>query len=143
MKYMGLDVGTKRIGVALSDPQGIIAQGLTTIERKSLVQDLENLNFLIKKFSVRKIVVGLPRRTDGRLSEMGIDALNFAEKLKGITGLPVVTMDEFYTTKEAERVLIQGGVRRKERRQVIDKLSAVLILQRYLDGISQEKGSAE
>ena len=130
---MGLDFGEKYIGVAVSDGLGITAQGLGRIARSSPRADLDKIRELIKEHGVEKLIVGLPRRMDGTLGAQAEAVMNFVEKLRGALGLEVGTWDERLTTVEAERAMIRGDLSRKRRKKIIDKLSAVLILQSYLD----------
>lgn len=133
VRILALDVGTKRIGLAVSDPLGITAQGLEVLSRKDRASDLERLVKLARKWRVQLIVVGLPRHMDGRLGTYAPQILELADALQKTLGVEVVTWEERLTTVEAERVLIQADVSRRRRRQVVDQLAAVLILQNYLD----------
>ena len=133
MRILALDVGTKRIGLAVSDPLGITAQGLEVLIRKDRASDLERLVEVAREWQVQRIVVGLPRHMDGRLGSAAPAILELVETLKEALGVEVVTWEERLTTVEAERVLIQADVSRRRRRQVVDQLAAVLILQNYLD----------
>ena len=133
VRILALDVGSKRIGLAVSDPLGITAQGLEVLIRKNPQADLERLVEVARQWGVQKIVVGLPRHMDGRLGSAAPQILELVEVLQKTLGVEVVTWEERLTTVEAERVLIQADVSRKRRRQVVDQLAAVLILQNYLD----------
>jgi len=134
MRVLGLDVGDKFIGVAISDSLGITAQGLGTISRrKSLRQDVEEVEKLVKEYGVEKIVVGLPKNMSGSLGPQGKKVLEFAGKLKEILNIPVIEWDERLSTLSAEKVLLEGDMSRKKRKKVIDKVAAVFILQNYLD----------
>ncbi|AIS52334.1 putative holliday junction resolvase [Thermoanaerobacter kivui] len=134
MRVMALDVGDKTIGVAISDPLGTIAQGLTTIKRNSNQKDLERIKEIVNQYKVEIIIVGLPKNMDGSIGPQGQKVLKFADFLKENFEIPVMLWDERLTTVEAERVLIEkANVSRKKRKKVIDKLAAVLILQGYLD----------
>lgn len=132
-RILALDVGDRTIGLALSDDLGLTAQGRPTIERKGLRQDLETLARLVSEEGVGEIVVGLPLQLDGHRGPQADKVLTFVETLKSTFGLPVTTWDERLTSVAAERVLLEGGVRRARRRAVRDQLAAVLILQSYLD----------
>lgn len=136
MRIMGLDVGEKRIGIAMSDPMGWTAQGHSVLNRKGLEDDLEALFSLCKEFEVEKIIVGLPRNMNGSIGPKALEIQEFAQYLKEHTGLPIEFWDERLTTKIAERMLIDADVSRRKRKQVIDKVAAVNILQAYLDSIS-------
>lgn len=130
---LGLDLGNKRIGIAISDATKTIASGLGVYKRKSMDEDLEYLEKLIKEEGISEIVLGLPRNMDGSLGERAQKTLQFKALLEEKLHLPVVLFDERLTTEEAERVLLEADMSRKRRKRVIDKLSAVIILQRYLD----------
>ncbi len=132
MRLMGLDVGTKRIGVALSDEEGRYAFPLTTLESTTLKQDLQEIAALTQKHGVQKIVIGLPKTLSGERGIQACKAERFAQKVQQYTGLPVETWDERFTTLEAEKVLIQADVRRRKRKKVVDKLAAVLLLETFI-----------
>jgi len=133
IRILALDLGEKRIGVALSDALGLTAQGLTVLSRQNLQQDLEQVMALAKKHEVQEIVIGLPRHMDGRLGEKAEEVLRWAKELEERLSLPVHTVDERLTTIQAERVLLEADVSRRKRRLVIDKMAAALILQGFLD----------
>ncbi len=136
MRIIGLDYGTKTVGVAVSDALGITAQGVETITRKEenkLRQTLARIEELIDEYGVEEIVVGLPKNMNNSLGERAEACQEFADKLERRTGLPVVMWDERLSTVSAENVLIESGVRRENRKAVIDKIAAVFILQGYLD----------
>lgn len=138
MRIMGLDYGSKTVGVAMSDPLGITAQAVETIWRKDenkLRKTCARIEELIKEYEVERIVLGLPKHMNNDLGERAQKALAFGEMLKRRTGLEVVMWDERLTTVEAERTLIENNVRRENRKQYIDKIAAVFILQGYLDSI--------
>ena len=139
MRILGLDVGEKTIGVALSDELGVTAQGLRTIRRRGPASDLRALEEVVREYGVERIVVGLPRNMDGSMGPAARKVLAFAERL-AVFELPVETQDERLTTVQAERLLIQADVRRAERRRVIDKVAAALMLQAYLDRRGLERG---
>lgn len=134
MRIMGLDLGDKTIGVALSDPLGLTAQGLEVVRRRgSLKNDLARLKEIALEYEVDSIVVGFPRNMNGTIGPRGKQALEFTRQVEHFLGLPVVTWDERLSTVAAERVLLDANMRRKKRRQVIDKVAAAVILQNYLD----------
>ena len=138
MRIMGLDYGSKTVGVALSDPLGITAQAVETIWRKDenkLRKTCARIEELISEYEVERIVLGLPKHMNNDLGERAQKALAFGEMVKRRTGLEVVMWDERLTTVEAERTLIENNVRRENRKQYIDKIAAVFILQGYLDSI--------
>ncbi len=133
MRYMGLDLGEKTIGVAISDPLGLIAQGITTIRRTDLEQDLGELNRLVKDYLVEQIVLGFPKNMNGTVGPQGERVLEFKKLLEAKFGLEIFLQDERLSTMEVERVLIGANVKRAKRKKVIDKMAAVVILQGYLD----------
>ena len=138
MRIMGLDYGTKTVGVAISDALKITAQGIETIERKEenkLRRTCARIEELIKEYDVEKIVLGFPKHMNNDIGEREEKALEFGEMLKRRTGLEVVMWDERLTTVAAERTLIESKVRRENRKQYIDKIAAVFILQGYLDSL--------
>ena len=136
MRILGLDYGSKTVGVAVSDSLGITAQGLETIRRaqeNKLRKTLARIEQLIKEYDVEKIVLGCPRNMNNTEGPRMQATLAFMEMLKRRTGLEVILQDERLTTVSAQRVLIESGVRRENRKEVIDKIAAVFILQTYLD----------
>ena len=138
MIIMGLDYGSKTVGVAISDPLHITAQGIETITRKSenkLRKTCARIESLIEEYEVERIVVGFPKLLNNDIGERAKKAMEFGEMLKKRTGLEVVMWDERLTTVEAERTLIENNVRRENRKKFIDKIAAVFILQGYLDSI--------
>lgn len=132
-RLLGLDIGNKTIGVSVSDPLGITAQGVTTIIRASKAEDVEALKALIDKYDVEKLIVGLPKNMNNTLGFQAKRTMNYADYLKEALDMEVIYVDERLTTSGAEAVLMQGGVRRENRKKYVDKLAAVLILQTYLD----------
>lgn len=135
MRIMGLDVGSKTVGVALSDELGWTAQGLETIRINEEVKEFgfEQLGKIIKEYDVSKIIVGLPKNMNGSIGPRGEASQFFGSELERLYNLPVVYWDERLTTMAAERVLLEADVSRKKRKKVIDKMAAVMILQGYLD----------
>ncbi|WP_027340183.1 Holliday junction resolvase RuvX [Halonatronum saccharophilum] len=133
LRIMGLDLGDKRTGVAVSDRMGWTAQGKEVIEVKSVEEDIEYIIELVAKYEAEKVVVGLPKNMDGSLGPRANKVLDFVEKLKEKVDIPVVTWDERLSTVAVERTLISADVSRKKRKKVIDKMAAVIILQNYLD----------
>jgi putative Holliday junction resolvase len=136
-RILALDVGTKRIGLAVSDPLGLTAQGLEVLNRRSRQADLEALLKIARDYQVQQIVVGLPRHMDGRPGAAVPEIMALAEALGQALGVEVITWDERLTTAAAERVLLQADMSRRRRRRVVDQLAAVLILQTYLDYLAQ------
>ena len=132
-RIMALDVGEKRIGVAVSDPLGITAQGIGVIERQNRTRDLDALRLLIDEHGVASLLLGLPRNMNGTLGEKAREVQEFGELLAQELGMPVEYQDERLSTRAVEGTLIAADVRRSRRRRVIDKLAAVYILQGYLD----------
>ncbi len=132
-RAMGLDLGTKTIGIALSDPSYLIAQAKETIQRKSFEEDLEKLENLIREEQIEAIVIGLPRHMNNDLGKSARRSLSFGKALEERFSLPVYYQDERLTTVSAERVLIESGVRREKRKDYIDAIAASFILQTWLD----------
>ena len=142
MRVLGLDYGSKTVGVAVSDPMGLTAQGVETIWRKQenkLRQTLARIEELVSEYQVERIVVGYPKNMNNTVGERALKSLEFKEKLEKRTGLPVVMWDERLTTVEAERTLMEAGVRRENRKQYLDELAAVFILQGYLYSLGMKK----
>ncbi len=137
MRKMALDYGEVRIGVAFSDLLNIIANGYETYTRKDIDSDLKYLSDLAKEKEVDKIIVGLPINMDGTEGERAQATRAFGEKLSQVSGLPIYYLDERLTSVSAERMLIEADVRRENRKKVIDKISATIILQDYLDRFSR------
>ena len=139
MRILGLDYGSKTVGVAVSDPLGLTSQKVETIWRKQenkLRQTLARIEELIAEYEVEKIVLGFPKNMNNTVGERAEKALEFGEMLKKRTGLEVIMWDERLTTVEADRTLIEAGVRRENRKQYLDGIAAVFILQGYLDSLS-------
>lgn len=132
-RIMGLDIGDKTIGVAISDLLGFTAQGLTTIRRESNVKDYAALEEIMEEYNIKKVVVGLPKNMNGTIGPQGEKTIKFATKLKNKYNIEIIYQDERLTTVSAERVLIEGNVRREKRKNVIDKVAATFILQSYLE----------
>ena len=141
MRILGLDYGSKTVGVAISDPLGITAQGVETIWRKQenhLRQTLARIEELVSEYHVEKIVLGYPKNMNNTIGERAVKSLEFKEKLEKRTGLPVVMWDERLTTVSANRVLMETGVRRENRKEHVDEIAAVFILQGYLDYLANK-----
>ena len=139
MRILGLDYGSKTVGVAVSHPLGLTAQKVETIWRKQenkLRRTLARIEELIAEYEVEKIVLGFPKNMNNTVGERAEKALEFGEMLKKRTGLEVIMWDERLTTVEADRTLIEAGVRRENRKQYLDGIAAVFILQGYLDSLS-------
>jgi len=133
VRILAIDPGTVRLGLALSDPSGTIAQPLSVLARRSEAEDLKALTELVERHEVGLIVVGLPRLMDGRIDAAAKEAQAFGAHVAKATGRPVAYWDERLTSVAAERYLIEQGKRRVKRRQEIDRVAATLLLQGYLD----------
>lgn len=136
MRIMGLDYGSKTIGVAVSDPMGLTAQGLEIIRREEenkLRKSLRRIEELVKEYQVEEIVLGFPKNMNNTIGERAQKSLQLKETLERRLGLPVIMWDERLTTVEADRTLIEAGVRRENRKKYVDMIAAVFILQGYLD----------
>lgn len=143
MRIMGLDFGSKTVGVAISDPLLITAQGIEIIRRKEenkLRQTLARIEELIEEYEVKEIVLGLPKNMNDTLGPRVELTLEFKEKLERRTGLPVHTWDERLTTVSADRTMMEAGIRRENRKEYVDKIAAVLILQGFLDCRGRKQG---
>ncbi len=136
MRIMGLDFGSKTVGVAISDPLLITAQGIEIIRRNEenkLRRTLARIEELIEEYEVDEIVLGFPKNMNDTLGERAGLSLEFKEKLERRTGLPVTMWDERLTTVAADKAMIEAGIRRERRKEYVDKIAAVFILQGYLD----------
>lgn len=142
VRVLGLDVGDRRIGLALSDETRTLATGLPTLERVGPKKDVKAVADLARRHEVGHIVVGLPRRLDGSIGPQAEKVREFTSRVRAAVSVPVVEWDERFTTVIAEQTLIEGGVRRSDRRKVVDKVAAVLILQNYLDAGSPGASTA-
>ena len=140
-RVLALDVGEKRIGIAISDLLGITAQGLPTIEYQSRKVALDGIAEMAKMHDVGEIVIGLPKNMDGTLGFKSQEVLHFSEQLKRRIEVPVTLWDERLTTKMAHQVMLEADLSRRKRKQKVDMIAAQLILQSYLD--SPRKGHAE
>lgn len=139
MRVMGLDYGSKTVGVAVSDPLGITAQGIETITRKEenkLRKTLARIEELVKEYEVEKIVLGFPKNMNNTIGDRAEKSLELKAMLERRIGIPVIMWDERLTTVEAERTLMESNVRREERKKYVDKIAAVFILQGYLNSLS-------
>ena len=138
MRILGLDYGSKTVGVAVSDPLGLTAQAVETIWRKQenkLRQTLARIEELISEYQVERIVLGYPKNMNNTIGERAEKSLEFQQMLERRTGLPVIMWDERLTTVEANRTLMEASVRRENRKKYLDQLAAVFILQGYLDSL--------
>ena len=138
MRIIGLDYGSKTVGVAVSDPLGLTAQGVETIERKEenyLRKTLARIEELVREYGAEKIVLGFPKNMNNTVGDRAQKTLELKEKLERRTGLEVILWDERLTTVSAERTLMESKVRRENRKKYVDKIAAVFILQGYLDSM--------
>lgn len=138
MRILGLDYGSRTVGVAVSDPLGLTAQSVETIWRKQenkLRQTLARIEEFVSEYQVETIVLGYPKNMNNTIGERALKSLEFREMLERRTGLPVVMWDERLTTIEANRTLMESGVRRENRKEHLDQLAAIFILQGYLDSL--------
>ncbi len=138
MRILGIDIGTKRIGIAISDELGWTAQGIKTLHRSNGESDLGEIRDIAREYGVEKIVVGLPRNMNGSLGPQAEMALGFVEELKEILGVPIITWDERLSTLEATKMFIRADLSRKKRKRKIDMTAAILILQSYLDSLARK-----
>ncbi len=138
-RIIALDVGEKRVGVAVSDPLGCTAQPLTVLPRRPHAAFMEKLASLAAEYECRTILLGLPRRTTGEKGPEAQRVLALASEIKKKLNLSCETWDEWLTTVAAEKALIEGGVRREDRRQVIDMTAAALILEGYLNFLANRR----
>ena len=133
MRTLAVDPGTKRLGIAVSDPTGTIAQALTTIDAAPTESLASRLADIASEQGASRIVVGMPRRMDGSYGPEAKAARELADGIRKASGLPVELVDERLTTVAAERSLLEGGVRRAKRRETVDRVAATMLLQSHLD----------
>lgn len=138
MRILGLDVGSKTIGVAMSDPLGWTAQGLKTIRRKNKEEDLKEINNICTEYNVETIVVGLPKNMNGTIGESGERVMALAEEIKEFTNIKIELWDERLTTVAAHKAMLEADLSRGKRKKIVDKIAAVYILQGYLDKLSMK-----
>ena len=132
-RILAIDFGTRRLGLAVSDPLGVVAQGLPTLERTALAGDLAAIARLMAEYEVREVIVGQPLSKNGEENQMSRRAAAFAEKLRQRAGCAVKLWDERLTSAEANRVLRDAGIGLDKRRRAVDRVAATLMLQNYLD----------
>ncbi len=133
LRYLGLDIGDARIGVAVSDETATLATGIDTIQCVGPKRDARAIAALVAERQVGEIVFGLPRNMDGSVGPQAQKVLDFAERIKRHVSVPVVAWDERLTTVMANRAMLEAGASREQRRQSVDRVAAILILQNYLD----------
>jgi len=138
-RILGIDWGEKRIGLALSDPLGIIATGLSTVEKKLGFDLISYIKQLIAEQEIAKIILGFPKNMDGSVGPKGKEVLAFKESLEKAIDIPVILWDERLTTVSAQRSLREAEVKMKKGKKFLDKIAAVLILQNYLDHVYHKK----
>jgi RNAse H-fold protein YqgF len=138
-RILGLDVGRRRIGVAVSDELGLTAQALTFVENTGDEDVIAALADLVERYGVGRIVIGLPKRTDGTLGPEAEYVLAFGRRLAEGLGVPVEFWDERFSTAEAERLLVSAGMRRSRRRRVVDQVAAAIVLQTYLESKRRQR----
>ncbi|ASW43009.1 Holliday junction resolvase RuvX [Clostridium isatidis] len=138
MRILGLDLGSKTIGVAVSDPLGWTAQGVTTIKRTKKENDIEEIRKICDEYKVEIIVLGMPKNMNGTIGEAGEKAIEFSELLKERLNIEVQMWDERLTTVAAHKAMLEADLSRKKRKKIVDKIAAVYILQGYLDRISKK-----
>jgi putative holliday junction resolvase len=137
MRILGLDVGDKTIGVAISDPLGYTAQGVKTILRKNKKVDIEEIKSLCSEYTVDTIVIGLPKNMNGTVGPQGEKVIKFSELIKESTGIPIKLWDERLTTVAATRAMLEADLSREKRKKIVDKMASTYILQGYLDSLSK------
>jgi putative Holliday junction resolvase len=138
-RYLGLDVGAKRIGIAVSDELGLTAQPVMTLEtRRNPRDDLRSVSRLARRYSVAAIVVGNPLHLSGEHSPRAAKVQAFAAELGALTGLPIHLWDERLTSREAHQILYQAGHARQQHKEMVDQVAATLILQSFLDSHSDQ-----
>lgn len=136
---MGLDYGSRRIGVAICDELGMTAQGAATINRKNRQADLDAIADLVRRYDIERIIIGYPLLLDGSEGIQCEKVNRFCRRLEARLSLPVIRRDETLSTKEAEEILYQTGVRPKKRKGIVDRVAASIILQGYLDALSRQE----
>ena len=138
MRILGLDYGSKTVGVAVSDPMLVTAQGLEIIRRESegkIRKTYQRIEGLCKEYEVEKIVLGYPKNMNGTDGERAQKSLEFKEALERRTGLPVIMWDERLTTVSADNIMMESGIRRENRKEYVDEIAAMIILQNYLESL--------
>jgi len=142
-RILALDPGTKRIGVAVSDEMGWIAQPLETFERRSITADLMHIQQLVHEHEVDRVILGMPFRLDGSVGPAAEQVEQFKAMLEDVLTVPVIPWDERLTSKSAEAILIEANVSRRKRKGAVDRVAAAILLQSYLESLSAEKPSSQ
>ncbi|EJO5348040.1 Holliday junction resolvase RuvX [Clostridium botulinum] len=137
MRILGLDIGDRTIGVAISDPLGFTAQGITTIRRKSQSYDLEEIKKICDKYEVDTIVSGLPKNMNGTLGPQSEKVIEFCDLIKEYVNIEIKMWDERLTTVAATKAMLEADLSRSKRKKIVDKIAATYILQGYLDSLSK------
>lgn len=137
MRILGLDIGQKTIGVAISDPLGFTAQGITTIRRTKKAEDIKEVKKICDEYSVETIVIGMPKNMNGTIGFAGEKIMEFAELLKEQVSIKIEFWDERLTTVAAHRAMLEADLSRGKRKKIVDKVAATYILQGYLDRLSR------
>ncbi|MDI9569618.1 MAG: Holliday junction resolvase RuvX [Pseudomonadota bacterium] len=135
MRVLGIDYGTRRIGVALSDEMGLMARGLTVITRRNRRRDIEAIAALARDCQAEMVVIGYPLRLDGSEGIQCEKVNRFASLLENALQMPVIRWDETLSTKEAEQILVETGIKKEKRKAIVDRIAASIILQNYLDSV--------
>lgn len=135
MRVLGLDVGDRTIGVAISDPLGFTAQGITTIKRKNIEYDIEEVLKICKEYNVDTIISGMPKNMNATIGTQGEKVMEFCDKLKENIEVPLKYWDERLTTVAAHKAMLEADLSRSKRKKIVDKIAATYILQGYLDSI--------
>ena len=139
MRILGLDVGSKTIGVAISDPFGWTAQGITTIKRTKKENDILEIEKICNEYKVEEIVVGLPKNMNSSIGDSGNKVIEFSELIKESLNIKIELWDERLTTVAAHKAMIEADLSRQKRKKIVDKMAAIYILQGYLDRLSNKK----
>ena len=137
MRILGLDIGTKTVGVAISDPLGWTAQGITTVRRKNYTSDMAEIKKICDEYGVETIVAGMPKNMNGTIGPSGEMVKEFCERLKEVVNIKIEFWDERLTTVAAHRAMLEADLSRSKRNKIVDKVAATYILQGYLDRISK------
>lgn len=137
MRILGLDIGTRTVGVAISDPLGWTAQGVTTIRRKNYTYDMSEIKKICDEYNVETIVAGMPKNMNGTIGPSGEMVMEFCKKLKEVVAIKIEFWDERLTTVAAHKAMLEADLSRAKRNKIVDKMAATYILQGYLDRISK------